>query len=237
MQGPWVAAPAAALLCCLLATAAPGRCDALEISPVRLDIAARGTAIVTLRNNGAAPVSIQAEAFDWRQDAGGADRLEPTRDLLVVPPLFTLAPGEDQLVRVAFVGQAAETERPFRLVFAELPPPQPVALPRGLAVRLRLSIPAFIAATGPADPALRVADFRQDGSATQLLLVNEGERHVRVHRVDYEQDGGHGKALDVAHYLLPGSRWQVEQTLADAAPVRQVRVVADGGAALEHGVP
>lgn len=230
------AAPAAAVAC-LLAALAPQRCDALEISPVRLDLAARGTAIVTLRNNGAVPVSIQAGAFDWQQDEEGDDRLEPTGDLLVVPPIFTLAPGEDQLVRVAAVAPASALERPFRLVFAELPPPQPTALPRGLAVRLRLSIPAFVAASGPADPALRVASFRQDGSAAHLVLVNDGARHVRVRRLSYSQDGGPGKELAVAHYLLPGTRWAVSQTLAGAAPVRHVLVESDGAAALDHGVP
>ena len=61
----------------------------------------------TQRGRRASPV--QVETLVWSQ-AAGEDKLEPTKDLLVSPTVFTLPPRGSQLVRVAL--QAAARTRP-----------------------------------------------------------------------------------------------------------------------------
>src|SRR5512137_2414573 len=91
---------AVAGLAALLALSSAGA-GTFTISPLRVDFAGTaGTAALTVRNEEAAPVVVQAEGLAWSQD-GGTDALQPTRDLLVSPAVFTLAPGGSQLVRVA----------------------------------------------------------------------------------------------------------------------------------------
>jgi fimbrial chaperone protein len=43
------------------------------------------------------------QLFAWSQDAG-QDILQPTTDLLVSPPVFTVQPGQSQLLRIALRG-------------------------------------------------------------------------------------------------------------------------------------
>lgn len=221
----------------LLVLGAPPPAVALEISPVRLDFAGAGTAVVTLRNNDATELSVQADAFAWSQDERGEDRLEPTRELLVVPPVFTLPPGESQLVRVAHMGEAQAAERSFRLVFAQLPPAQPQQLSRALSVRLRLSIPAFVTASGPLGPRLRVADFVQDGLHAGLVLANDGDRHLRIRRLEFVPATGATHSVQRADYLLAGSRRPLSAALPDDGRVRRIVIDMGDGVELEHVVP
>jgi fimbrial chaperone protein len=221
----------------LLVLGAPPLAVALEISPVRLDFTGASTAVVTLRNNDATEISVQAEAFDWSQDERGEDRLVSTRELLVVPPVFTLPPGESQLVRVAYTGDSQAVERSFRLVFAQLPPARPPQLSKALSVRLRLSIPAFVAASGPLGPRLRVADFVQDGPDAGLVLANDGDRHLRIRRLEFVPAAGPTHSVQRADYLLAGSQRPLSAALPDDRRVSRIVIDMGDGAELEHVVP
>ena len=131
------------------------------ISPLRVDFTgAASTAALTVRNEEAAPVVVQAEGLAWSQD-GGQDAFQPTRDLLVSPAVFTLAPGGSQLVRVALRrGPDATRELSYRMMLQEVPQ---AASPdfTGLQVALRLSIPVFVAPLAPSAPRARME--RPDG--------------------------------------------------------------------------
>jgi fimbrial chaperone protein len=85
-------------------------------------------AVLTVHNEEDTPVLVQATVLAWQQ-VNGEDQLDATRDLLVTPPVFTLAPKSDQVLRVALRGQAsAERELDYRLLLAEVPgPPTGVA--------------------------------------------------------------------------------------------------------------
>ena len=70
------------------------------LSPLGLAIGANelsGSVVVT--NTGSDEIVIQARPYAWSQS--GKESRADTRDLIVNPPIFKLAPGEQQLVRVA----------------------------------------------------------------------------------------------------------------------------------------
>jgi fimbrial chaperone protein len=108
----WIAAVVAASAPWWAAAASFG------VAPIGLTIASNensGSVVVT--NTGADPVVIQARAFAWTQSVD--DVRTETRDLIINPPLFKLAAGESQLVRVASRRPAPEqTELAFRLAFS-----------------------------------------------------------------------------------------------------------------------
>src|SRR5215217_7610971 len=92
--------PALAGVVALIATAA-ATAGTFTISPLRVDFAGpTTTAALTVRNADASAVVVQAQGMAWSQ-ADGEDVLDPSRDLLISPAVFTLPPGGTQLLRVA----------------------------------------------------------------------------------------------------------------------------------------
>src|SRR5262245_10806237 len=85
-----------------LATALPAVAGTFSISPVRVELSAQQrTEALTVRNESAdREVVVQAQAFEWTQ-RDGQDSLTETRDVIVTPPVFTLAANAQQIVRVA----------------------------------------------------------------------------------------------------------------------------------------
>jgi fimbrial chaperone protein len=73
-----------------------------SISPVRVELSTqRRTEALTVRNEAAdREVVVQAQTLLWSQQ-DGQDKLLETRDLVVTPPVFTLPPNSQQIVRVA----------------------------------------------------------------------------------------------------------------------------------------
>ncbi len=58
------------------------------------------TAAMTVRNDGDDAVVIQASLLSWAQDESGQDVYTPTNEALVTPPIMTIPPGGEQIVRV-----------------------------------------------------------------------------------------------------------------------------------------
>ena len=99
----------------------------------------------------------------WSQD-GGADELVETQELLAVPPLVTIPPGERQIVRIGHLATPSpDLEKSFRVIVTELPPNAGGGSGSALSMRLRLSIPVFVApGYGTAAP---------DGSTSRKVLT------------------------------------------------------------------
>jgi len=176
------------------------------LSPLRLDLSSQAaTASVNVRNNDSSPALVQAEAMVWSQ-ADGEDKLEPTKDLLVSPTVFTLQPRGSQLVRVALRGAADPTrELSYRVILQEVPPEASPDF-TGLRVALRLSIPVFVAPAASAKADLAWSAVRDANGAIVLRADNSGGAHARVLSFTLTPESGTGAVLQdsVATYVLPG---------------------------------
>jgi fimbrial chaperone protein len=195
--------------------ASPGAgAGTFTISPLRVDFSATmGTAALTVRNEEAAPVVVQAEGFSWSQPEG-EDALEATRDLLVSPAVFTLPPGGSQLIRVALRrAPDATRELSYRMVLQEVPQ---AASPdfTGLQVALRLSIPVFVSPLAASAPVLGWSTHRDDDGSIRLTALNTGSAHVRIQR--FALKGMDGKTALYEQpglaYVLPGAsrQWTID---------------------------
>ena len=109
---------------------------ALTVNPIRLELAGGQAATsLTVGNAADGPTTVQVSVQVW-QHRDGVDVLEPAtgRDApLVTPPIFRLAPGGSQIVRIGFASRTAPVEEGrWRLVVEEVPQPEavPVALTR-----------------------------------------------------------------------------------------------------------
>jgi fimbrial chaperone protein len=216
----------------MMGTASGG---AFTISPIRIELTARApVAAVTVRNNDAAtPAVIQTQAMAWSQREGN-DVYEESRALVVSPPIFTIAPGSEQVVRIALRGAPpAERESLYRIYFQELPGTveDPATTERRPTLRmvLRMGVPVIVGpATGKvtAKPVLKIE--RTATGASRVIVRNEGTGHLRVtNLVVTNAKSGEDISKAGAFYVLPGQWWASDDfPVSDAGTDAGLRVTA-----------
>ncbi len=203
------------LLSCLLVALLPlnAHAGSFGVDPVRLTLMAGATSTsLLLENKGDEPVLVQAELMAWSQE-DGKDVLTPSQDLVVSPPIFKVAPGAAQTVRVGLLRPAdPERELTYRLFLQEVPPPPPPGQV-GVTVALRLGLPVFVLPRGRALPLLSWRATHAAEGQIELSLSNSGNAHVQA--IDcklYRLDGTLIAEHVLATYVLPGQArsWKIK---------------------------
>jgi len=215
----------------------PAAAGAVEIAPTTIDLpSGSDTGVFYITNRGDRPIVAQVQGFAWRQTEAG-DRLEPSDALTVSPPMARLAPGQQQIVRLAVTPDAASNdERAFRLLVSELPDPsEPVA--QSVRVLLQFSVPVFKAGAHPSEAHL---DWRaaRSGDGLSLIARNTGARHVKLSGLSYAVAGERSAVLMPATfaYILPGAshRWTIPaRDLKTGEPIRVTGRDDSAGAAID----
>ena len=198
-------------LACMAATASAAAAS-FGLSPLALSIAPNelsGSVLVT--NTGSDEVVIQAKPYAWTQN--GKDARDDTQALIVNPPIFKLAAGSQQLVRVASRGAPPpEVERAYRVVFSEVPVASLAPAP-GFRISIAMDIPLFV------EPMVRGAPqvtwhLEQIGDRSRLVAENSGGRHLRLRDVQVF-DGAH--LLDTVARIVVLAKSSFVIDLPDAA--------------------
>jgi fimbrial chaperone protein len=110
-------------LACLAVTGATAA--SLRVAPVSLDVA-QGASSTTLRvwNSGDTTVRVQIRVYRWTH-SGNDDTLTATTAVVASPPIGTLKPGGENLVRIVRVATTPVTEREnYRVLVDQLPDPK-----------------------------------------------------------------------------------------------------------------
>jgi fimbrial chaperone protein len=216
----------------LSAAAASAVAASFGLSPLALSIGAKelsGAVVVT--NTGKEELVVQARAYAWTQ--AGKEARADTRDLLLNPPIFKLAAGEQQLVRVASrTPPAADSERAYRVVFSEVVT-EPSKAP-GFRITVAMDIPVYIEPLAAAAPAMA---WRLQGNA--LVAENTGGRHYRLREVQLVDSTA---VMHTIPRLVVLARSRLEVELPQAAlRARQLRLIgqddADQPVAIDVAVP
>jgi fimbrial chaperone protein len=216
---------------------APAPAGTFAISPLRIDLSTKVvTAAITVRNQDDAPVVIQAESMSWSQP-GSEDRLEPTRDVLVSPAVFTLPSHGSQLIRVALRRPVDSThELTYRLILTEVPQPD-ASDETGLRIALRLSLPVFVTSSADQAPDIAWTARRDDEGKLVVSASNSGNAHFRVLGFSVDGSPGDGTSLEqpVATYVLPGAtrKWVLDSRQDDGTTAAWNRLHLKG--LTEHG--
>lgn len=191
-----------ALAILLVGQAASGWAGSFDVNPIRVELSAQSrSGALTLRNGGTEKVVVQASSFAWSQQ-NGQDALTNTNDLLVSPPIVTIAPGAQQIIRVGLRRQPDENaELSYRIFLQEVPPPPQPGF-QGLLVTLKVGLPVFVAPrTGQARANLVWTADLKGGNALRLKVQNTGNAHIQIGAIDFFQRSG-GDA--VAQFTTPG---------------------------------
>jgi fimbrial chaperone protein len=184
-----------------------GHAQAFQVRPVRLDLGARQPASQLLVTNPTArTLLIQAEAFDWSQDKD-QEILNPSTNLIVNPPIFELAPGAQQVVRVG-MRRAIEggVQKHHRVWLSQVATPGADS-ESGVQMLLRVSLPVFVTGSGTGAPQ---AVWHRQAVSGAIELGNSGQRHLHVRELRLLAEGEKTATLGPC-YALPGGlcRWQV----------------------------
>jgi fimbrial chaperone protein len=180
----------------------------LQVSPVSLTLTpAQAADGLWLSDTGTDPLQAQVRVYRWTQ-RDGQDQLEPSRDLVISPPMLQIDAGSRQLIRVIRTGAppsgAGAAEASYRVIIDELPA---AAGKRGVKFVMRYSVPVFVEPVG-ADtaPALHWSLGKADGHAF-LEVTNTGTRHAQLAQVSVVDRSGRRTDLapGLLGYVLPGA--------------------------------
>ncbi|MDH1127443.1 molecular chaperone [Enterobacter sp. GD03975] len=180
----------------------------LQVAPVTLDMQSgqRATAVY-LTNSGKTAIHAQIRVYEWSQK-NGKDVLEATEEVVSSPAMTSLAPGQQQLVRIIVMQPGAhEQEQSYRLIIDELPDAASrAANPSAVHFLLRYSIPVFIAGSQTTPVSQAVLSCEQADIPATLRCYNAGNRHIRLsHLQVLTADGQVAAAVKgLAGYVLPG---------------------------------
>ena len=190
------------------------------------------------RSNGRSPTRSRVVA--WSQADGKPEVYAPTEAILAVPPLFTLAPGEEQLVRVGMMEDAdAGAERTYRVFITEIASPQDTDSPgSGVAMRLQIGVPVFVAPKAMPFSTFDLVESNTIDGKLFLKFRNGGNTHVKVSEVQYQPPGiGDAIASPTATYVLAGQTGYLPVPSPDGRAVGKVTLVTDSLGTLEYELP
>ncbi len=164
---------------------------------------------VRVVNQGTAETSFQVRAFAWSQGHDGVDALAASSELVVSPPLGTIAPNGAQVIRLILRRRPEKQEATYRIIVDQIPPP---AAPGTVRIALRMSIPVFAPPATRVAPNVRFHVERQDGK-TYLVAVNDGLRHDRISGLALSLPTGAVLKMvpNPSPYILAGAtrRWEL----------------------------
>jgi fimbrial chaperone protein len=212
------------------------RATVLQLAPIPIEIQApQSTAVLTLGNRTSTPVALQTRVFRWEQE-NGEDRLTPTTDVVVSPPIASVPAGQSLVVRVVRVSkQPASGEETYRVLVDELPPEKRATKGRSLQLLMRYSVPLFYTPEGaePGEPRLSWRLQRARDGALRLSASNSGQRRARLSSLQLRDAAGKAALLapgsELSGYVLAGRtmHWTIN-------PPKDAPTPADGTYRLEY---
>lgn len=243
------------MLACGVAWAAGAGAASVTISPVVLEIGSPRKAVaVTVTNTSDQPATFQAEAMVWLQ-AQGADRYEPTADLLVVPAIVEVPAKASQIFRVMLRSRApSPVERTYRLMLEDITEQQAAGSGQAsVAFKFTHNLPVLVAPSGKVVNAMHwkpcpaeavaasatpapVKPRTAGGSQACVRLLNAGNRRVKVQALTLDGSGWQQVlTLKDGENLLAGAEreWRVPLANGQAGPLRGVQVQTATGETLQ----
>lgn len=214
----------------------PARAADISLMPVnvRLD-RFNDRATVQVSNNGQEPVVMQADAIAWTR-VGGQDLDGPTSDIIVNPPIFTLQPGQTQVLRVGLRrNQELQQEATYRMVLREIPMPRlsdAGQVAGQVRVLVALRVPVYVAPT-KVQRSERWSLRRGPGGEMVASVANTGNVHLKVSELRLQAEGGPGQVLALQGpqaVIFPGEKrsFRLRPQASATAPSR-VDVLTDRG--------
>ena len=189
-----------------IAAGSPASAGSFKVNPVNLTIPAdRSTTSLSLANSGSEPVSVRVLTYRWTQ-VDGDDMYTESTDVIVSPPIFTLDPGQAQLVRVGLWDR--RSGEAYRVIFEEIPREEVSGTV--VQVALRLDLPLHVE-TASGKPNVTWQAWRDGAGEITLEATNSGARHEKVLSIGLDGESESPVLTREMGAVLPSSarRWVI----------------------------
>jgi fimbrial chaperone protein len=201
------------LLTCIVPMPSMAMPTGVNVHPLLIDLNdAQRHASITVANGERFPELLRVEVKAWDQNQG-EDHYVPSEDLLVVPPVLSVVPQQEKVVRLGLRHPVtAGREQAYRVFVTEVPPA--IAMKKGAQVQVafRVGVPVFVNAVKPATNA------QADGGAVwkanliggkkiHLTVSNGAATHIRIDGMKIFADAAKAQLLaerPMREYVLAG---------------------------------
>ncbi|MEW6205614.1 MAG: fimbria/pilus periplasmic chaperone [Pseudomonadota bacterium] len=190
------------------------------VSSVNISMPSRQpTYALTITNESAdEPLSMQLDTFAWSQK-DGQEVYEASKDILISPRVFNIAPAASQIVRIALRNrQDFPVEQTYRLFVKEIPSEKPLE-EGGVRVALQMNIPVHIVPVKIEKKPLEFKYLKLPDGSFALSAYNPGNVYVKAVEV---------KVIDTATGLPLETAPQVIQVLAGATKIYPLSTASAG---------
>jgi fimbrial chaperone protein len=220
----------------LLVTGHAAFAEGVGVLPVRVYIDAKHRVqTIVISNHDAVNHVFQVSTFRWSQ-AGEREIQTPTDDLIISPPVFTLIPESQQVIRIALKNPApVASELTYRLLLRMVgaPADETSVSVSGLGLRLQFSVPVFVAS--PQGDVTKLAWSYRDLGANklELTIANTGTSHAHVEHLTLSDSRGSAYDDSINRYVLSGNTVvvQLHTSRPLTADTLNARVTFDTGSA------
>ena len=212
----------------LLALLAPASAT-IGIVPIRMTLDARAPlSVFTITNKDDVAKVVKASLFRWEHQ-GVTDKLSPSAEVLISPPVFTIPPHETQVIRAFARKRAGATEQTYRMLVEDSPigPSSRV----GMGVTMHISVPIFVAPSIDSEKKAIWTVRTAPGSRYIVTLDNASNRHIRVVSIAIDEGKAVLGAVKDPSYVFAGERmeWTIVSLARPALKSVTLDVQADGG--------
>lgn len=177
--------------------------SSLELAPTMITLE-RDRPIATLRlaNDGATEKTYELTGFSWRQPNGN-DQLSKAPALIITPPVTSLAPGEETLVRIGLASGSTygDGEESYRIRVRDITTASQNAA-NALRIRMEFLLPVIVPANVP-QAKLRLTGAHERDGALCIRLRNEGNAYQKI--VGIGGHSGPAEMIAIQQYVLPAS--------------------------------
>jgi fimbrial chaperone protein len=188
-----------------------------QVTPVQVSVShERPVSAITIKNNAQDPVAIRVVTYRWSQQQG-EDVYTEASDILVSPPIFTIAPDKAQVVRVGLRKASSEAEASYRIFLEEIP--DAASPSQGIRTVLRLNLPFYKLPKAKSAPDVRWTAVRLANGAIELRASNQGALHDQINRIDVANGGKVQPLVAKAGVVLPASMRIWRTAPGRAAPI------------------
>jgi fimbrial chaperone protein len=231
---------AAHLAVLLLAGGLSMQAGSYTVKPVRIELSVRQLrTTIQIQNLGDEPTTIQAHVVAW--NANGAEEvLSDNDEILLNPPIFTVAAGHTQFLRLGLRHPQPDTrEGTYRLILEEVPPPPKPGF-NGLNTVLKISVPIFVKPR-VSSPQLAWTLQRMSDQEVRLSVQNRGNAHVQIRKlaVTAGEASEPGFVQGTVTYVLQNARkeWVIRNGQLAGAGKLLLQAQTDNGEIREDLVP
>jgi fimbrial chaperone protein len=210
----------------------------VNVRPLRVDLSnEQRSSAITVDNGQAAPEIMRVEVDAWDQRSG-SDRYVRSTDLLVVPPVLSIAPQHGKVVRLALRSLVSGSrEQAYRVFVTEVPPQIKQAQGAQVQVAYRIGIPVFVnagkvSASAPVNGGAQWKARLIDSKRIRISVASASDTHIRINETKIYADASKEELLadqPVSEYLLAGATRSFD--IAASKPLELPTIVVEGAGA------